>query len=459
MENLNSKNLDNKLNLKDEHKTINKISKKYFCRKTLKNFKNIKNRKKFKILIISLFLVIILIIVISILNILFLNKTKKKEMITKDISVQNKKINKNKKNLILRKNLNEEIREIQRFSDMAIKGILYNPNETFYKSEDPKISIVITVHNGEGYIKNAVFSIQNQDFKDIEIVFIDDSSTDNSTKTIKELMEKDPRIQFYQNEENKGALYTKTKGVLLSKGKYILLLDQDDFYLQKDAFSTLYEIMKEDNLDILGFSSVFCHDTIFRSSNRIHIYTEMPVIYQPNVSQMFFYYDIKGKPKRKTGVLWNYIIRSELFKKIIKQIDDKFMNVKMNWHDDQLIFFLLTRNAYNMRIIKRIFYAKMVWHRSQDPKIIYSKNEKKKNEEDMHCSGYLNYLEFLLMKLNNTINDKRFASFELDNWYLKSNCRNNNYTKEKGKYVCKLFLDNEYIEEDVKKKIKSILYK
>jgi len=160
MENLNSKNLDNKLNLKDEHKTINKISKKYFCRKTLKNFKNIKNRKKFKILIISLFLVIILIIVISILNILFLNKTKKKEMITKDISVQNKKINKNKKNLILRKNLNEEIREIQSFSDMAIKGILYNPNETFYKSEDPKISIVITVHNGEGYIKNAVFSIQ-----------------------------------------------------------------------------------------------------------------------------------------------------------------------------------------------------------------------------------------------------------------------------------------------------------
>ena len=42
---------------------------------------------------------------------------------------------------------------------MALKGILFNPNETFNKSDDPKISVVITVHNGEGYIKNAIISI------------------------------------------------------------------------------------------------------------------------------------------------------------------------------------------------------------------------------------------------------------------------------------------------------------
>ena len=182
---------------------------------------------------------------------------------------------------------------------MAIKGILYNPNETFNKSDDPKISVVIAVYNGEGYIKNAIISIENQNFKDIEIVFIDDFSSDNSIELIKELMKKDPRIVLYQNEENKGVLYTKTKGVLLSKGKYILLLDQDDFYLQKDAFSTLFEIMKEDNLDMLGFAVIFSYDSTFRLSNRFYGYTEMPIINQPNLSQMMFYYDNKGKPKRK----------------------------------------------------------------------------------------------------------------------------------------------------------------
>ena len=75
----------------------------------------------------------------------------------------------------------------------------------------------------------------------------------------------------------------------------------------------------------------------------------------------------------------------------------------------------------------------------------------------MQCFSYLIFLEFLLMKTNNTICDKRFASFQLDIWYLNHKCRNNNFRKEKGKYVCKLFLENEYIDNDVKNKIKNFL--
>ena len=52
-------------------------------------------------------------------------------------------------------------------------------------------------------------------------------------------MIKDPRIKLLQNEENRGMLYTKTKGVLNSKGKYVMLLDEDDIYAKKDAFSIL----------------------------------------------------------------------------------------------------------------------------------------------------------------------------------------------------------------------------
>jgi glycosyltransferase involved in cell wall biosynthesis len=142
---------------------------------------------------------------------------------------------------------------MQEYIYMVMNGTLYNPNEVFKESEDPKISIVITVYNGEGYLETTLLSIQNQDFKDIEIIMVDDCSKDNSVKLIKELMMKDPRVKLYQNEENKGMLYTKTRGVLQAKGKYVLLLDEDDIYAQKDAFSTLYQEAEKNNLDLLGF--------------------------------------------------------------------------------------------------------------------------------------------------------------------------------------------------------------
>lgn len=64
--------------------------------------------------------------------------------------------------------------------------------------------------------------------KDIEIIFVIDASKDNSEKIIKELMEKDKRIILLKNEENKRAFYSRNKGILASKGEYILVIDPDD---------------------------------------------------------------------------------------------------------------------------------------------------------------------------------------------------------------------------------------
>ena len=61
-------------------------------------------------------------------------------------------------------------------------------------TKSPKISVVITVYNGESYLKTTILSVQNQDFKDIEILMIDDGSKDNSVEVIKDLMAKDNRI-------------------------------------------------------------------------------------------------------------------------------------------------------------------------------------------------------------------------------------------------------------------------
>ena len=64
-------------------------------------------------------------------------------------------------------------------------------------------------------------------------------------------MKTEPRIVLYQNKENKGMLYTKSKGILLSKGKYIMVMDIDDIYVQRDAFRCLYVEAEKNNSIIM----------------------------------------------------------------------------------------------------------------------------------------------------------------------------------------------------------------
>ena len=150
----------------------------------------------------------------------------------------------------------DDLHKIQKFILMNLNEKLINSSYFFPKVINPKISVIISVYNGKGYLKTAVRSIQNQDFKDIEIIIIDDFSTDDSIQIIRELMKEDPRIVFLANTENKGALYTKTKGVLQAKGKYAMTLDVDDLYASEDAFSTLYNEAEKYDLDIVGFGSI-----------------------------------------------------------------------------------------------------------------------------------------------------------------------------------------------------------
>ena len=82
----------------------------------------------------------------------------------------------------------EEFNDIQKYMDLIFKGTIIDKDKIYYPSKTPKISVVITSYNGEGFLKTAILSIQNQDLKDIEIVIVDDDSKDNSVNLIKEIM-------------------------------------------------------------------------------------------------------------------------------------------------------------------------------------------------------------------------------------------------------------------------------
>ena len=298
--------------------------------------------------------------------------------------------------------------------------------------------------------------MQNQDFKNIEIVIVDDHSKDNSVNLIRELMIKEPRIVLYQNDRNRGSLYTKTKGVLLSKGKYILVLDEDDIYVQRDAFSTLYKEAEKNNLDLLSFRFIMSKPKL-KNINYKRSMNEFPIIFQPRIKEKCFNHTSEGKVKLEWGVLHNYFIKKSIFIKSIKQIDEKYFHVKMNQHDDLLLFFLLTRNAHNLKKIDRIFHIYLYGWNNTDKIVKFRQKEKSKIYKNMRCTSLLNFIEFILFNTENTVYDKEIAFYSLDRWLLKNWCRNFIKTTEKAISISRKYLRNKFIKQSDKEKIKAFL--
>jgi len=146
-------------------------------------------------------------------------------------------------------NINELNQNIKMIKQLNVS---FEKKEDFIKRKNPKVSIVITLHNREKYIKLVYSSIYIQELKDIEIIFVDDASNDNTSLIINELMEKDKRIIYLKNEINKRAYYSRCRGILESKGEYIIVIDSDDILINNILIKA-YETAKKFDLDIVQF--------------------------------------------------------------------------------------------------------------------------------------------------------------------------------------------------------------
>ena len=95
----------------------------------------------------------------------------------------------------------------------------------------PVISVVMSVHNGEKYLREAVESILNQTFRDFEFIIIDDGSTDGSKTILEEYAAKDSRIRLVVPWENRGLTKSLNDGLALARGEFIARMDADDIAL------------------------------------------------------------------------------------------------------------------------------------------------------------------------------------------------------------------------------------
>ena len=120
----------------------------------------------------------------------------------------------------------------------------------FQKIASPKISIIVPVYNpGNGFAR-CLKSLQEQKVTDIEIILIDDCSTDGSMELGRNAALKDKRIRILVNEENRGAGFSRNRGIEEASGEYLAFVDPDD-YIAADFLELLYNKATESHPDIL----------------------------------------------------------------------------------------------------------------------------------------------------------------------------------------------------------------
>ena len=113
------------------------------------------------------------------------------------------------------------------------------------REHKPAISVIMSAYNSERYITQAIESILNQTFKDFEFIIINDASTDKTLNIIKKYAKKDKRIKIINKKTNSGAADSRNKGLKISKGEYIAIMDADDISLP-ERFKIQYNYL-EDN--------------------------------------------------------------------------------------------------------------------------------------------------------------------------------------------------------------------
>ncbi len=117
---------------------------------------------------------------------------------------------------------------------------------------DYKISVIIPVYNEERYLSRSLNSVVNQTLKDIEILCVDDGSTDTSPQIIKQFSGEDERVQYLKMSENSGSGPARNKGLEIARGKYISFVDSDDFILEETAYEKLYEFASRKQADMVS---------------------------------------------------------------------------------------------------------------------------------------------------------------------------------------------------------------
>ena len=235
--------------------------------------------------------------------------------------------------------------EVQTYFNYDNLKVTFLNLQKFEESKNPKISLIVPIFNQEKNIVSFYMSIYNQSLKDIEIIFINDASTDHSCKIIEQLMENDKRIVLLRNESDKRTFYQKTKGIFKSRGEYVLILEPDDFLLN-NILEKSYETAKKNNLDILQYYILIGNNKV----NRVweNLKCQGGIIHAPQIKKFFY--------NCSSHCIFDKLIKRRTFVRAMRYFIEEYNDDRFDYSDDDLTFFGLSQVTESYGFLEEVGY-------------------------------------------------------------------------------------------------------
>lgn len=214
--------------------------------------------------------------------------------------------------------------------------------------EDGKISVIVPIYNSEDYLVKCIESIICQTYHNLEIILIDDGSTDGSPGICDHYGEVDERVKVI-HKENGGNTSARKAGLAIAEGEYVGFVDSDD-WIEPEMYEVLYKICKEKNLDIIS-----CGFFNEREDEREEIADFLEEgLHIVDDHDAFLQSVMKGNPRNSENIysyLWAKLIRREIVLCAQGKIDDKIVFV-----EDRALLYTCYYNIRRLYILKRHLY-------------------------------------------------------------------------------------------------------
>ena len=210
-----------------------------------------------------------------------------------------------------------------------------------------KISIIMPAYNCETTIEKAIESILSQTLKEIELIVIDDCSTDTTLDLVKKYAEKDTRIRYYVQEKNAGPGNAKNRGIRLAQGEYLGFCDADD-WIEADMYENMYSSIFGNNcgVSVCGYSQdVYNEENLLVRSNEV-IYKTISYDGAAEVSKGIAILDMK----KQFSFSWNKIYERKILMEYNIVFSEKKFGEDFDFNAD---FF---RYVNGMAVIGSAFY-------------------------------------------------------------------------------------------------------
>ena len=283
-----------------------------------------------------------------------------------------------------------------------------------------KVSIISTIYNKEKFLRNHIDSLLEQDYSDIEYIFVNDGSTDHSLSILEEYQEKYPEIHVV-DQKNTGSSFARKADLKASCGDLIYFVDSDDMLYQKNSISRIVDIFeKHEEIDMVISALVNSYDN--RDELDKVIYNEA---LKPGVYDVTYLYDHVVRFALYCKVIKREFIKEEDFVKVKNHEDcyfsyNVFDRIQKFYYDEVPIYVVNQKQSNNERItatlkIEQIREKYEIYQRISEEHSSFSPALEK-----IRLKNYFDDLDYaLLLNCRDKAELLKFTKSQFDKKYLK----------------------------------------